>query len=138
VAIAGSTLVILHATDSLRRVDFGAANPEDGTFAAVVAVVLWLMGALWIARVRRTGAILIALGTFIVWYSFVTLHVVGGTSVSAIAQTSGTIWAGIALGMATLAAASFVAALSFLVGPVVRGRRSRSKAALATGKQTGG
>jgi len=138
VSVVGGILVVLQTTDSLRRLDFGTANAEDGTFAAAVAVTLWLVGALWIARVRRTGAILVAVGTFIVWFSFVTLHVVRGTSVSAIAQTSGTIWAGIALGMATLAAASFVGALAFLVGPVVRGRRSRSKAALATAKQTGG
>jgi len=138
VSVLGAILVVLQTTDSLRRVDFGTANAEDGTFAAAVAVSLWVVGALWIARVRRTGAILIALGTFIIWYSFVTLHVVGGTSVSTIAAQSGRIWAGIALGMATLAAALFITALAFLVGSIVRGRRLHSKAAAQPAKQAGG
>jgi hypothetical protein len=120
VAVVGSLLVILYATDSLRRGDFGTANAEDATFAALAADIVWLVGAFWIARVRRVGAILIALGTFILWYSFITLHVIAGTSVSAIAKTSGPLWAGIGLAMATLAAASFVAALAFLVRPLVR------------------
>jgi hypothetical protein len=138
VSVVGAILVILHATDNLGRVDFGIANAEDGTFAAVVSVIVWLVGAFWIARVRRTGALLVALGTFIVWYSFLTLHVVAGTSVSAIAAKSGPIWAVIALGMATLAAASFLAALAFLVEPVVRRRRSRPKATAATAMKAGG
>jgi hypothetical protein len=138
VSVVGTILVVLHATDNLRRVDFGTANAEDGTFAAVVAVMLWLVGALWIARVRRIGAISIALGTFMVWYSFITLHVVHGTSVSTIAAQSGTIWAGIALGMATLAAASFVTALAFLVEPLVRRVRSRPKVAVATAERARG
>lgn len=120
VSVIGAILVLLNATDSLRRVDFGTANPEDGTFAAVASVILWLVGAFWIARVRRVGSILIALGTFIVWYSFITLHVVSGTSISAIASNSGPVWAGIALAMAALAAASFIAALALVVEPLVR------------------
>lgn len=114
VSVVGAILVVLQAMDNVQRADFGAAKPEDGAFAAAVAVILWLAGALWIARVRRTGAILVALGTFIVWYSFVTLHVIAGTFVSAIASQSGVIWAGIALGAAILALASFLAALTFL------------------------
>ena len=128
VSVLGAILVVLHATDNVRRGDFGAAKPEDGAFAAAVAVILWLVGAFWIARVRRTGAILIALGTFIVWYSFVTLHVVAGISVSGIAAQSGTIWAVIALGAATLALASFLTALAFLALDVVR--RGQSGAAV--------
>jgi hypothetical protein len=128
VSVAGAILVVLHATDNVHRTDFGSAKPEDGAFAAAVAVILWLAGAFWIARVRRTGAILIVLGTFIVWYSFVTLHVVGGTSVSAIAAQSGAIWAAIALGAATLALASFLTALAFLALDVVRRVRSRAAA----------
>jgi len=120
VSVIGAILVILNATDNLRRVDFGTANPEDATFAAVTAVILWLVGAFWIARVRRVGSILIALGTFIVWYSFITLHVVSGTSISAIASNSGPVWAAIAVAMATLAAASFIAALALVVEPLVR------------------
>ena len=81
------------------------------------------------------AAVLIALGTFIVWYSFVTLHIVAGTPVSAIASGSGTVWAVIALGTATLAAASFLAALTFLTFDVVRRVQSRgAEPAPATGR----
>ena len=135
VSVVGAILVVLQATDNVRRRDFGTATPVDGAFAAAVAVILWLAGALWIARARRTGAILVALGTFIVWYSFVTLHVIAGTAVSAIAGRSGTIWAVIALGTATLATASFLAALTFLTFDVVRSVQSRGAApAQATGR----
>jgi len=72
------------------------------------------------------GSILIALGTFIVWYSFITLHVVSGTSISAIASNSGPVWAAIALAMATLAAASFIAALALVVDPMVRRQSGKS------------
>ncbi len=136
VSVVGAMLVVLHATDNVRRADFGAAKPEDGAFAAAAAVILWLAGALWIARARRTGAILIALGTFIVWYSFVTLHVVAGTSVSAIAAQSGTIWAVIALGAATLALASFLVALAFLALDVVRRGQSRAAVTRPAAGQT--
>src|SRR5438874_4428350 len=88
VSVIGAILVILNATDSLRRVDFGTANPEDATFAAVASVILWLVGALWLARVRRVAGSLMALGTFIVWYPFSAVHVPLGTSVSAIASNS--------------------------------------------------
>ena len=119
VAVLGTIAVILYSTDSLRRGDFGTANAEDATFATVAAAIVWLVGAFWLARVRLVGVILVALGTFIVGYSFITLHVIAGTSVSAIAKTSGPLWAGIGLAMATLAAASFVAALAFLISPLV-------------------
>ena len=82
---------------------------------AALAVILWLVGAFWLARARRTGALLIMLGTFILADGFITLHLLGGTPVSVIASQSGVVWAGIALGMATLAVASFVAALTFLL-----------------------
>jgi len=55
-----------------------------------------------------------------VLYSFITLHVLAGTSVSAIASKSGPVWAGIALAMATLAAGSFVTALALVVEPLLR------------------
>ena len=128
---------MLHATDNVARSDFGAAKPEDGAFAAAVAVILWVAGALWIARVRRTGAILVALGTFIVWYSFVTLHVVAGTSVSEIAGKSGTFWGVVALGTATLATASFLAALTFLAFAVARRIQSWTAALAPAAGQAG-
>jgi hypothetical protein len=115
VSLLGAILAVLHATDNVARKDFGAASPEDGAFAAAVASILWLVGALWLGRARRTGALLIMLGTFILADGFITLHLLGGNSVSVIASKSGVVWAGIALAMATLAVASFVAALTFLV-----------------------
>ena len=115
VSLLGAILAVLHTTDNVGRKDFGSATPEDGAFAAAVAIILWLVGALWLARARRTGSLLILLGTFILADGFITLHLLGGTAVSAIASKSGVVWAGIALGMATLAVASFVAALTFLV-----------------------
>jgi hypothetical protein len=115
VSLLGAILAVLHTTDNVGRKDFGTATPEDGAFAAAVAVILWLVGALWLARARRTGALLIMLGTFILADGFITLHLLGGTPLSGIASKSGVVWAGIALGMATLAVASFVAALTFLV-----------------------
>lgn len=120
VTVIGAILVVLYTTDSVSRRDFGTMLPEDAAFVAVAAMVLWLVGAFWIAHVRRVGAILIGLGTFIVLYPFITLHVLAGTSVSAIASKSGPVWAGIALAMATLAAASFIAALALVVDPLVR------------------
>jgi hypothetical protein len=135
VSVVGAILVVLHATDNVQRTDFGSAKPEDGAFAAAVAVILWLAGALWIARVRRTGALLVAVGTFIVWYSFITLHVVAGTSISAIATQSGAIWAAIALGAATLGLASFLVALGFLGLDVVRRVRSRATTTAPAARQ---
>ena len=137
VSVVGAIFVVLHATDNVARSDFGAAKPEDGAFAAAVAVILWVAGALWIARVRRTGAILVALGTFIVWYSFVTLHVVAGTSVSEIAGKSGTFWGVVALGTATLATASFLAALTFLAFAVARRIQSWTAALAPAAGQAG-
>jgi hypothetical protein len=123
-ALIGAVLVILQATDDLHRTDFGTANLEDGAFAAAVLSAGWLVGALWIARVRRTGAILIALSTFVVWYSFITLHLVkGGTSVSQISSASGAFWAFAAAGAAILAGASFVLALGLLLWSLARRKR---------------
>jgi hypothetical protein len=121
VALLGAVLTILQATDDIRRANFGASNAEDGTFAATVLAAAWLLGGLWIARVRRTGALVIALATFGVWYSFVTLHLVsGGTTVTVIASRSGVAWALIAAAAANLAAASFVLAIGLLVLSLVR------------------
>ena len=120
VTVVGAILVVLYTTDSVSRLDFGTMLPEDAAFLAVAAMILWLVGAFWIARMRRVGAILIGLGTLIVLYSFITLHVLAGTSVSAIASKSGPVWAGIALAMATLAAGSFVTALALVVEPLLR------------------
>jgi hypothetical protein len=121
VAVVGACLVILAATDSLRRSDFGLANPEDALFVAAVTAAGWLVGAFWIGRVRRTGAIVIAVATFNVWYSFISIHLArGGTPVSDIASKSGPVWAGIALGSAILAVASFLAALTFFALALVR------------------
>ena len=136
VAVVGAIVVVLHATDNVQRADFGSAKPEDGAFAAAVAVILWLAGALWIACARRTGAILMALGTFIVWYSFVTLHVIAGTPLTTIASQSGWIWAGVAPGCAVLALASFLAALTFLAFDVVRRVQSRDATAAPAARQT--
>lgn len=126
-SVVGAALVILQATDGVRRIDFGTANTEDGAFAAAIVASLWLAGGLWVARVRRTGALLIAVATFIVCYSFVTLHLIkGGTSLTAVASTSGLIWALISAAAAVLAAASLVVALTFLALAVVRPRRSKT------------
>jgi hypothetical protein len=126
VAVAGAILVILSATDGVHRDSFGSANTEDGAFAAAVTASLWLLGALWIARTRRVGALLIMLATFIVWYSFVTLHLVkGATSLSQVAAKSGVIWAVFSASSAILAAASFLVALALFVVAVVR-RRAKS------------
>jgi hypothetical protein len=121
VAVVGAILAILAATDANQRSDFGTANPEDAMFIAAVTSAAWLLGALWIARVRRTGAIVIALATFNIWYSFVALHLLkGGAPVSEIASKSGSIWAVIAVAAAVLAAASFLFALALLALSMVR------------------
>jgi hypothetical protein len=120
VAVAGAALVILQATDDLHRGDLGTGNLEDGAFAAAAVATGWLVGALWMARVRRTGAIIIALSTLVVWYSFVTLHLVtGGTSITRIASKSGPLWAFAAAGAAVLAGASFLFALGLLAWSIV-------------------
>ena len=134
-SLAGATFVILQATDGVHRLDFGTANTEDGAFAAAIVATLWLAGGLWIARVRRTGALLIVVATFIVGYSFVTLHLVnGGTSMREVAAKSGVIWVSISAAATVLAAASLVVALSFLALSALP--RRRSKPAAAAGSAT--
>ena len=125
-ALAGAVLVILQATDGVHRDNFGSANPEDGAFAAAFVAALWLLGGLWIARLRRVGALMIVLATFIVWYSFIGLHLLkGGTTLSQVAARSGIIWAVISAAATVLAAASFLVALGFLALAVVRPLRPK-------------
>jgi hypothetical protein len=139
VAVAGSVLVILQATDGVHRDSFGSANTEDGAFAAAVTASLWLLGGLWIARVRRVGALMIMLATFIVWYSFVTLHLVkGGTSMSEIASKSGVIWAVVAASAAILAAASSLVALTLFLVAVVQRRRAKPAGAAPAARRVSG
>jgi hypothetical protein len=127
VAVVGAMLVILQATDGVHRDNFGTANTEDGAFAAAVTASLWLLGALFLARGRRVGAIIIMLATFIVWYSFVTLHLIkGGTSLTEVATKSGVIWAVFSASAAILAAASFLVALALFAVAVVPRRRAKS------------
>ena len=134
VAAIGALLAILEATDNVHLAGnalpgFGTTSAEDGAFTAAITASLWLIGGLWIARVRRTGALLIALATFGVCDSFVTLHVKGGTTLSVIATKSGLIWAVIAVAVAILAAASFLVALGLLAISILR----RKRAAVQTG-----
>jgi hypothetical protein len=132
VATIGAVLAILEATDNVHLAGsalpgFGTTTAEDGAFVAALTAALWLIGALWIARTRRTGALLTALATFGICYSFLTLHLAkGGTSLSLIATRSGRIWVVIAVAVTILAAASFVTALVFFALAVVP---VRSKAA---------
>ena len=130
VATIGSVLVILQATDDFHRKDFGGANSEDGAFAAALLATVWLSGALWIPRVRRIGALLIAAATFGIWYSFFTLHLLkGGVTVIQITQRSGALWAGFAAAAAILAAASFFLSIGLLVWSFVPRKRPTSVAA---------
>ena len=99
------------------------ATREDGAFVAAIIAAVWLIGGLWIARVRRTGVMLIGLATFVIWYSFVILHLIGGTRLDVIATKSGLIWAVIAAAVAILAAASFLTALGLLLMPIFRRKR---------------
>ena len=136
VAAIGTVLAVLEATDNVHLAGnalpgFGTTTAEDGAFAAAITAALWFIGGLWIARVRRVGALLIALATFGICYSFVVLHVRGGTPLSLIATKSGLIWAGIAAAVAILAAASLVVALGLLAISVIR----RKPAALPGGTQ---
>jgi hypothetical protein len=127
VAVAGAVLVILQATDGVHRDSFGTATTEDGAFAAAITACLWLLGGLWIARARRVGALIIMLATFIVWYSFIGLHLLkGGTTLSQVAATSGAIWAVFWAAAAILAAASFVVALALFVVAIAQRRRPKS------------
>ena len=128
VAAIGTLLAVLEATDNVHLAGqalpgFGTTAAEDGAFSAAIIAALWLVGGLWIERVRRRGALLIALATFMVCYSFVILHVRGGTPLNVIATKSGLIWAVIAAAVAILAAASLVVALGLLVIPIVRRTR---------------
>ena len=129
VATLGALLVILETTDNVHLAGqslpaFGTASPEDGAFAAAVSAALWLIGGLWIARVRRTGAVLIALGSSDVCYSFVILHIKGETTLSVIASKSGLGWAVIAAAVAILAAASLLVALGLLAISILRRKRA--------------
>lgn len=128
VAAIGTVLAILEGTDNVHLAGkalpgFGTTPAEDGAFVAAIIAALWLMGGLWIARVRRTGALLIALASFMVCYSFVILHVRGGTPLNVVATESGLIWAFIAAAVAILAAASLVMALGLLAMPILRRKR---------------
>ena len=125
VAAMGTLLAVLEATDNVHLAGnalpgFGTTTAEDGAFAAAITAAVWLVGGLWIARVRRVGALMIALATFGICYSFVILHVRGGTPLSLIATKSGLIWAIIAAAVAILAAASLVVALGLLAMSIVR------------------
>jgi hypothetical protein len=127
-ALLGASLVILYATDSVRRNDFGTASPEDGTFAASVAATFWLFGGLWVARARRTGALLIGLGTFMTSFSFTALHLLkGGHTLGDIAVKSGALWAIIAGAMAILAILSLLLALAILLAPFLERRPTVSR-----------
>jgi hypothetical protein len=138
-ALLGAVLVILQATDGVHRDSFGSANAEDGAFAAAVTAALWLLGGLGIARLRRVGALMIALATFIVWYSFIGLHLLkGGTTLSAVAAKSGVIWAVFSAGAAILAAASFLVALALFAVAVVRSRRAKSAPAAPAAQRARG
>lgn len=138
VAVVGAVLVILQATDGVQRDTFGSSSTEDGAFAAAVTASLWLLGGLWIARVRRVGALIIMLATFIVWYSFIGLHLVkGSTSLSQVAAKSGVVWAVFSAAAAILAAASFLVALALFAIAVARGRPKSAHPARAVQRARG-
>jgi hypothetical protein len=138
-AVVGAVLVILQATDGVHRDNFGTANTEDGAFAAALTASVWLLGAFWIARLRRVGALIIVLATFIVWYSFVTLHLLkGGTSLSEIASKSGLAWAVFATSAAIVAAASFLVALALFAVAVVQRRRAKSTPSARAARRASG
>jgi hypothetical protein len=127
VAVVGAVLVVLQATDGVHRDNFGSANTEDGALIAALTASLWVLGGLFIARARRVGALIIVLATFIVWYSFFTLHLLkGGISLSAVASRSGVIWAVFSASASILAAASFLVALALFAVAVVQRLRSKS------------
>lgn len=128
-ATVGSILVILQATDDFHRTDFGTANPEDGAFSAAFLATFWLVGGLWIAHARRLGALVIIVATFGVWYSFVTLHLIKGVTVSQIASRSGVVWAFAAAAAAIIAAACFLLSVGLLAWSFVPGKRSAAEAA---------
>jgi hypothetical protein len=144
VATIGALLAILEATDNVHLAGsglpgFGKTTAEDGAFVAALTAALWLIGALWIAWMRRTGAILVVAATFGLCYSFVVLHLVkGGTSLSLIATKNGLIWAVIAVAVAILAAASLLAGLVFLAVVVKASRRATSGTAAAAAQRARG
>lgn len=128
VAAIGALLAVLEATDNVSLAGkalpgFGTTTAEDGAFVAAIIAAVWLIGGLWIARFRRTGATVIGLATFVIWYSFLILHVAGGTTLRVIANTNGLIWAIIAAAVAILAGASFLVALGLLITPIFRRKR---------------
>jgi len=138
VAVVGAVLVILQATDGVHRDTFGSSSTEDGAFAAAVTASLWLLGGLWIGRVRRVGALIIMLATFIVWYSFIGLHLVkGSTTLSQVAAKSGVVWAVFSAAAAILAAASFLVALALFAIAVARGRPKSAHPAPAAQRARG-
>jgi hypothetical protein len=139
IAVAGAALVILQATDGVHRDSFGTATTEDGAFAAAVTASLWLLGGLWIARLRRVGALIIMLATFIVWYSFIGLHLLkGGATLSQVAAKSGVVWAIFSAAAAILAAASFLVAFALFVVAVVQRRRPKSAPAAPSAQRARG
>jgi hypothetical protein len=139
VAVAGAVLVILQATDGVHRDSFGSSNTEDGAFAAAVTASLWLLGGLWIARVRRVGALIIMLATFIVWYSFITLHLLkGGIPLNQVAAKSGVVWAVFSASAAILAAASFLTAFALFAVAIVQRRRAKSPRAAPAPRRASG
>ncbi len=127
VALIGAVLVILQATDQIHRAAFDGFNAEDGTFIAAVLASTWLLGGLWIARVRRIGALVIAVATFFVAFSFLSQHLLpGATPIDTVAKDSGVAWAAYATGAFILAGAS----LLFSVGVLLFGllpRRNRKR-----------
>jgi hypothetical protein len=138
-AVLGTILAVLSTTNSLERSDFGAGNPEDFLFIAAITAAAWVVGGFWIARVRRTGAIVIAVATFNVWFSFMALHLsTGGTPTSQIGARSGVAWEAIALAAPTLALASFVMALGILALAVIRPRRRAPAAATVPSSRRAG
>jgi hypothetical protein len=143
VATIGALLAILEASDNVHLAGnalpgFGKTSAEDGAFIAALTASLWLVGSLWIATMRRTGAVLLGIATFGVCSSFVTLHLAkGGTSLSLITTKSGLIWAVIAVAVAILAAASLLAALVFFALAVLPPRGSKSAPAAAAAQRAG-
>ncbi|HSO94187.1 MAG TPA: hypothetical protein VLS53_06950 [Candidatus Dormibacteraeota bacterium] len=94
----------------------------------MVSASFWLLGGLWIARARKTGALLIGLGTFMTTFSFTALHLARGThSIADIAAKSGPSWAVVATAMGGLAYLSLAFALTVLLTDLwFRRRRSQS------------
>lgn len=114
-ALAGSSLVLLHAADDIGRRGFGKLSVEDGTLVAMLTVTVWVMGALWMASARRRGALLVVAATLNVVIPFYTLHLAaGGVSLPTIASKSGAGWSVLAAAMAGAALFSLVGAIGWL------------------------